>query len=438
MEKPVEIPMQSNSPVIPKNNPWAWVTSLYFIQGIPYGIVMFVAVVMYKNLGLSNSEMAFYTSWLYLPWVIKPIWSPLVDLLKSKKWWTVSMQFVVGVTLAGIAFSLSMPFWLQMSLAFFWLLAFASATHDIAADGFYLLSLRTDQQAFFVGIRSLAYRISMLFSQGAIVWMGGYLEERFGVISTAWAYILYGLGALMVLSAIYHRIVMPAVEEERTYKGFKEILLEFGYTFQAFFQKKQVVVAILFMLLYRLGEAQLVKIAAPFLLDDTAAGGLGMTTQQVGIVYGTMGPIGLIIGGILGGIVISRNGLKFWMWYMVSAINLPQIAYILLAYFQPESLFIASAAIFVETFGYGFGFTAYMVFMMYFSDGKYKTAHYALCTGFMAMSMMIPGFFSGWLQESMGYTLFFCWVLLSGIPGFYIISKLKLPADFGRKTDKKS
>jgi PAT family beta-lactamase induction signal transducer AmpG len=424
-----EIPEQEK-PV--KNKPWSWVPSLYFIQGIPYGVVMFVAVVMYKNMGLGNAEVAFYTSWLYLPWVIKPLWAPIVDLLKSKKWWTVGMEFIVGVTLAGIAFTLPFSFWVQGSLALFWLLAFSSATHDIAADGFYMLGLRDDQQAFFVGIRSLAYRISMLFTQGAVVWLGGYFEQSLGVVSTAWSYILYGLAALMAVLALYHYFILPKVEEDRAFKGYGAIIREFGVTIKTFFQKDQAGIAIAFILLYRLGEAQLVKMTAPFFLDEAAAGGLGLTTQQVGIAYGTVGPVGLILGGILGGIAISRKGLKYWMWYMAAALNLPQIAYVLLAYFQISDLWLVSTAVFIETFGYGFGFTAFMVFMMYFSEGNYKTAHYALCSGFMALGMMLPGLFSGLVQEAVGYELFFIWVLISGIPGFYIISRLRINPEYGR------
>lgn len=421
-------------PVGVGHSPWRWVPSLYFTQGIPYGAVMFVAVVLYKNMGLSNAEVAFYTSWLYLPWVIKPIWAPIVDLLKSKKWWTVTMEFFVGVMLAGIAFSLPFSFWVQSSLAFFWLAAFSSATHDIAADGFYLLGLRSHQQAYFVGIRSLAYRLSMLFTQGAVVWLGGYFEQKLGIVSLAWMYVLYALAALMIVAAIYHYFAMPAIEQEQERKGAEKIVREFGYTFKAFFKKEQVVWGLAFLLLYRLGEAQLVKMASPFLLDAPEAGGLGLSTQEVGIAYGTVGAIGLIIGGILGGMLISQKGLKYWLWYMGAALNLPTITYVLMAYFRPESLWVISSSIFVETLGYGFGFTAYMVYMMYLSDGQYKTAHYALCTGFMALGMMLPGFASGWLQEVMGYYPFFIWVLLSGIPGLLMISKLKIDPDFGRKT----
>lgn len=415
-----------------KSSPWKWVPSLYFIEGIPYGVTMFVTVVMYKNLGLSNSEIAFYTSWLYLPWVIKPIWSPFIDILKTKKWWTVVMQFTVGVAFAGIAFTLPFAFWIQSTLALFWLAAFSSATHDIAADGFYLLGLNKSKQAFFVGIRSLSYRLSMLFTQGVVVWIGGYLEEKTGAVSTAWMYVLCGLAILMVISGLYHALAMPAIEQEKEKETIPQIIKEFGYTFKTFIQKDQIGVAVAFILIYRLGEAQLVKMGAPFLLDEPAAGGLGLSTQQVGIVYGTVGPIGLIIGGILGGVVISRKGLKHWIWYMLIAINLPQIVYVVLAYTLTNNMVFIGSSIFIETFGYGFGFTAYMVYMMYFADGKYKTAHYALCTGLMALGMMIPGLFSGWLQEQLGYQNFFIWVFLSGIPGFFIVYYLKINPSHGK------
>jgi PAT family beta-lactamase induction signal transducer AmpG len=394
---------------------------------------MYVAVVMYKKLGLNNTDIAFYTSWLYLPWVIKPLWAPLVELFKSNKWWTVTLQSLIGISFAGIAFSLPTPFWLQTSMAFLWLTAFSSATHDIAADGFYLAALRSQEQAFFVGIRSLAYRASMLFTQGAVVWTGGWLELKTGSIATAWLYVLCMLSLMMFTASCYHFWKMPAIESNVSKRTLSEIGLDFFRTFYSFFHKKNVWIAVGFLLLYRLGEAQLVKMGAPFLLDSAEEGGLGLSTRQVGIVYGTTGPIGLILGGVLGGIVISRKGLRFWLWTMAAAINLPQLVYIFMAWLQITNLPLISSAIFLETFGYGFGFTAYMVFMMYLADGPFKTAHYALCTGFMALGMMIPGLFSGWLQAHMGYTVFFIWVLLSGIPGVLLIPWLNIPETFGRK-----
>lgn len=416
-------------------SPWTWVPALYFIQGLPYGIVMYVATVMYKNMGMGNEELAYYTSWLYLPWVIKPFWAPIVEVLGTKRNWILLMQFVVGACLAGVAFTLPTPFWVQGTLACFWLLAFSSATHDIAADGFYMIGLRSDQQAFFVGIRSLAFRLSMLFTQGAVVWMGGYLEQTTGNISAAWAYVMGASGAVMFLMALYHLLVLPRAERERSAQTVNQVVSEFGATFLSFFRKPGVWMAIGFLLCYRLGEALLVKMAQPFLLDKLEVGGLGLSTQEVGIAYGTAGPAGLILGGILGGIAISRKGLRYWLWPMLAAINLPHLTYIFLAYVLPSNLYLISGAVAVETFGYGFGFAAYMVYMMYFADGPYKTAHYALCSGFMALSMMLPGMVSGWLQEQLGYQHYFLFILACALPSILIVARLKVDAAYGRKQD---
>ncbi|PWJ44395.1 MFS transporter [Sediminitomix flava] len=415
---------------IKQKSPWTWIPSLYFMEGLPYGLVMYVTTILYKNMGLSNTELAFYTSWLYLPWVIKPIWSPFIDILKTKRWWILIMQFVIGVALAGIAFTLNTEFWFQASLAFFWLIAFSSATHDIAADGFYMIGASKDDQAYFIGIRSLFYRISMVFTQGGVVVLGGYLEKEFNSVPMAWSVTLGVMAILMAVSWLYHSVFIPKVEttsEEEKSAG--NIINEFFATFKTFFEKEGVWLSIAFLLLYRFGEAQLVKMAQPFLLDTAEVGGLGLSTTEVGTVYGTVGPIGLILGGILGGMAVSKYGLKKMIWIMLVAINLPHMTYIYLSWVLPENLYLIGGSIIFETFGYGFGFTAYMMYMIHMSEGKYKTAHFAIATAFMALSMMIPGLFSGKLQEVLGYDNFFVWVLLSGIPSIWIVKKIheKLP-----------
>jgi len=416
-------------------NPWAWIPTLYFAEGLPYIIVMTVSVIMYKRLDISNTDIALYTSWLYLPWVIKPLWSPVVDILRTKRFWIVSMQLVVGASLAGVAFTLPADRFFQYTLAFFWLLAFSSATHDIAADGFYMLGLSKHHQAFFVGIRNTFYRIAMLTGQGLIVILAGQMETITGTIKLAWSITLFILGGLFVLFFIWHSLILPHPDKDvkRTAGSVTKVFKDFIATFVSFFRKDGIGLSLVFILIFRLGEAQLVKLAPPFLLDPTEEGGLGLTTSIYGLTYGTAGPVALTLGGILGGIVISRNGLKKWMLPMVFAMNLPNLVYVFLSFVQPQSLGIITASIFVEQFGYGFGFTAFMLYLIYISEGEHKTAHYALCTGFMALGMMLPGMVSGWIQEQIGYNHFFIWVMISTIPGFIIINYLKYDPKFGTK-----
>ncbi|PVX50767.1 PAT family beta-lactamase induction signal transducer AmpG [Balneicella halophila] len=613
-------------------NPWVWIPTLYFAEGIPYVIVMTVSVIMYKRFGLSNTDIALYTSWLYLPWVIKPFWSPFVDILKTKRWWIVLMQLFIGAGLAGIALTLPTPFYFKASLAFFWLLAFSSATHDIAADGFYMLALDDSQQSFFVGIRSTFYRLAMITGQGLLIILAGALEimtgsdpmyvnvttspteqvdynfenipedlsnideltfvvypknvtintnkistdslsslkefarehntkngfialseteklkknrldggetwwshnistplanaivKNFGVkkevitkttddkvgnaklvavrlnkqpeedkeivlntgfakgdksisigsgerlvfnsmnwnvpayilvqldpklegvtsasfkgisgnIPLAWSITFFIMAGFFILIFVYHRFVLPrpASDHGSAANSPSDILHEFGITFVSFFKKRGIFIAILFMLLYRLGEALLVKLSSPFLLDIKEFGGLGLTTGEVGFVYGTVGVISLTVGGILGGIAVNKKGLKYWLWPMVLAITLPNLAYLYLSTYMPESMILINTAVALEQFGYGFGFTAYMMYMIYFSEGKHKTAHYAICTGFMALGMMLPGMVAGWIQELIGYQHFFILVILCAIPTFLVIPFLKVDPDFGKK-----
>jgi MFS transporter, PAT family, beta-lactamase induction signal transducer AmpG len=619
-------------------SPWKWIPSLYFAQGIPYVVVMLVSVIMYKRLGISNTEIALYTSWLYLPWVIKPLWSPLVDLVKTKRWWVVTMQLLVGAGLAGIAFSIPAPGFFQWTLAFMWLLAFSSATHDIAADGLYMLGLSKHDQAWFVGVRSTFYRIAMITGQGLLIIFAGYIESNSGletinigvsaspqteislpghpndlqitaqsgelriltypeqlVISTqrndqavvdsikaaardwnvrqnfyqvagqvagsgdsglvdeqvdspglwsrlvasplegflqrnfgqpdeivsddglagnvgvvyfylsaapevgeevilnfgresgdnsislvegerfvftadnwntpamaviqldpklevtsealfrgragniplAWSITFFLLTGMFICFFLYHRYALPRVAADKPVVQGEDqsVFTEFFRTFALFFKKKQIGVILLFLLFYRFGEAQLVKLASPFLLDAQEAGGLALTTGEVGFVYGTVGILALTFGGILGGILASRNGLRFWLWPMIIAINLPNAVYIYLAYAMPESFLIINLAVAVEQFGYGFGFTAYMLYMIYVSEGEHKTAHFAITTGFMALGMMIPGMFSGWIQDIVGYQNFFVWVLIATAPAFIIAYFVKIDPEFGKKTE---
>lgn len=605
-------------------SPWAWIPTLYFAEGMPYVVVMTVSVIMYKRMGISNTDIALYTSWLYLPWVIKPFWSPIVDLLKTKRWWIVIMQLLIGAGLAGIAFTIPMPSFFQYTLAFFWLMAFSSATHDIAADGFYMLGLEEHEQAFFVGIRSTFYRLAMITGQGLLIILAGSLESRTGLepvrfeissepnqksesqglnenqtfaektgdlrfvlsneslvipiesisneeaneISTwaksnnlangfieeektleenspswwstnisgplknklkaswgktenvgqsgsrkqgnigvmgvhlssspdpgeevvlilgrksgdknfnlihgerlvftgnnwnknawvlvqidpklekassasfeglsgnipfAWSITFYVLTGMFILFFMYHRFILPHPASDVAVAEGKSMLKEFWETWLSFFKKENIGAAIAFLLLFRLGESQLVKLASPFLLDSREVDGLGLTTSDVGLIYGTIGIIFLTIGGILGGYLASKKGLKYWIWWMTIAINLPNLVYVYLSYATPSNFVIIASSVAVEQFGYGFGFTAYMLYMILFAEGKSKTAHFAICTGLMALGMMIPGMISGWLQEIIGYQNFFIWVMICTIPGFIVVKFLKIDPRFGIK-----
>ena len=416
-------------------SPWAWVPTLYFAEGVPYVAVMTISVIIYKRLGLSNTDITLYTSWLYLPWVIKPLWSPFVDMLRTKRWWILAMQVLIAAALAGVAFTIPGPLWLQGSLSFFWLLAFSSATHDIAADGFYMLGLEQHEQAYFVGIRSTFYRIATIFSSGLLVGLAGVLQVLTRSISYAWSLVFYLIAGLFIALWLYHSWALPRPTEDahRVQKTAADIISEFWNTLVTFFQKPQVWVGICFMLFYRMPEGLLAKVSALFLVDKMANGGLGLSDVEFGMVQGTVGVIGLTLGGILGGIAASKDGLKRWLWPMVMAITIPDLVYVYLSCALPTSLLIINICIFLEQFGYGFGFSAYMLYLIYYSQGEHKTAHYALCTAFMALSMMIPGLFAGALQESVGYRAFFVIVVVSCVMTYIVSGQLKIDPDFGKK-----
>lgn len=417
------------------SSPWMWVPSLYFAEGLPYVVINILSVAMYKCMDISNTEIAFYTSWLYLPWVIKPLWSPFIDLLRTKRWWIVVMQLLLGAGMVGIAFTIPTTHFFQCTLALFWLMAFSSATHDIAADGFYMLGLNTQQQAFFVGIRSTFYRIATIAGQGLLIMLAGYVERTTGNISFAWSLTFFIAAGLLLGLWMYHTFILPSPEPEQKRESVssRSIAKEFWITFRSFFQKDGAWVAILFMLLYRFPEAQLTKMEIPFLKDSLAAGGLGMTTEQIGFTQGTVGIIGLTLGGILGGYAVSRHGLKRWLWAMVWAISLPDIVFVFLSYYPATSLWWINICVFIEQFGYGFGFTAYMMYLIYYSRGSHSTAHYAISTAFMALGMMLPGMAAGWLQELMGYQLFFVWIMVCCTATFAVTALLKIDPEFGRK-----
>ena len=416
-----------------KSKAWAWIPTLYFSQGIPNVAVATLAVVMYKNLDVPNTQIALYTSWLYLPWVIKPLWSPLIDLVGTKRGWIVSLQFVIGAALGLIAFTIPTPFFLQATLAVFWLVAFSSATHDIAADGFYLLALEKPEQAAFVGVRSTFFRLAMIAGQGGLVFLVGTLHARTGGYASAWALVFALLAGFFVLVAIYHWRALPRLDIDRPETVASNPWQGWWTVFSAFFRKPEILTILGFLLLYRIAEAQLLKMVIPFLIDDRVDGGLAMSNEQLGAFYGTFGVLALTIGGLVGGYLVSRYGLRKMLWWMVAAMHVPNAVFVVLAVVQPEGLALVGVGLVLEQLGYGFGFTAYMVYMMLAAEGAHKTAHYAICTGFMALGIMLPGMVAGWIQEQLGYANFFWWVLVCAVPSIAASACIKINHDFGRK-----
>ena len=415
------------------NRPWLWVPSLYFAQAIPYVVVMNLTVIMYKDMGISNSDIAFYTSLLYLPWVIKPLWSPIVDMFGTKRRWTVLLQVAVGASLIAVGTVLHTPAFFAVSLAVMWIMAFSSATHDISADGFYMLGLRQQQQAAFVGVRSTFYRLATLVGQGPLVVLAGYLAVSLGDVRQAWAIVFYVLAGIFFAAFAWHQFVLPVPPEDKAVPSTNNPLRDFFGTFAAFFRKRDIWMIVAFILTFRLGEAQLLKLVAPFLKDPVSEGGLGLTTAEYGIAYGTVGIIALTLGGLTGGWLISRLGLKRCLWLMVFAIHLPDLVFVYLSQTQPTDLVTVSAFLALEQFGYGFGFTAMMMYMIMVADGPNKTAHYAICTGLMALGMMVPGMWSGDLQEYLGYKHFFIWTCLATIPAFIVAALVRIDPEFGKK-----
>lgn len=452
----------------------AWVPTLYFFEGIPYFLVNVVSVTLFKRLGMDNASLAALTSLLYLPWVIKPLWSPLVDIYKTKRWWILTMQAALTLSFAVLALSLPHSVGRPVSafvpsLIIFYIAAMLSATHDIAADGFYMLSLSEHHQSLFVGIRSTFYRISSVFGQGVIVVVAGLLETRYGNIPKAWSYTLLGSSFLLLLLSVWHFFALPRKEdvtacadgsavkreglEENSIGNdvkssckdvksegsdanlYKSAGKSFGDAFGSFFRKPGILLAMLFLLFFRLPEAFCVKMLTPFMLDPVSVGGLGLSTTQSGLVYGTVGVIALTIGGISGGIFASRVGLRKALWPMALSLALPCAVYLYMAIVQPAQIWVVYLCVSFDQFGYGFGFTAYLLYMIYFSEGEYKTSHYAICTAFMALSMMVPGFFAGWLQSALGYVGFFVLVMICCLATITLTALLvpHIRPDYGKK-----
>ncbi len=420
-----------------KSSPWAWVPTLYLAEGLPYALAMSVSVVLYKNLGLANDLITFWVGLLGLSWVAKPLWSPVVDLLKTRRLWIWALQLFIGAALAGVALSLPLPHFFQISLALFWLVAFASATHDIAADGFYLLALDEGDQALFSGVRNTFYRVANIAAQGGLVVFAGKMYARTGSYTTAWALALALAADVVLALGIFHRLILPQPAGDRAGRAVSTEIFSanFAETFIAFFRKPQIITLLAFLLLYRFGEAQLLTVAKLFLLDSRPQGGLALTNDQFGKIYGILGVGALLLGGLLGGWAVSQRGLKFWLWPMLLAIHLPDAVFIWLAYARPDNLVAIGVGVAVEQFGYGFGFTAFMLYMIYIARGPHATAHYALCTGFMALGLNLPNLWSGWLQQQLGYPHFFVWVILATIPSFLVAWVIPLDKEFGKRNN---
>ncbi len=414
------------------HKPYRWIPSLYVAEALPYVAVMVMATTLYKRMELSNTELALYTSWLYLPWVIKPLWSPFLAALHTERWWVMAMQLLVGAGFAGIALTLPTAFWLQGSLAFFWLLAFASATHDIAADGLYIIGLDTSEQSLYIGVRSTFYRIGMILGQGALVMLAGRLEHYMAV-PMAWSITFALMAACFLCLFLWHRYALPTVVPHTEGFSVRHLLSEFWLSLTTFFSKPHIVPALLFMLLFRFPEGQLVKIANPFIIDSVDNGGLGMDTEDVGFIYGTLGVIGLLGGGLIGGYLVSRDGLSRWLWPMVLAISVPDAVYVLLSAVSSHSFLLVSSCVLIEQIGYGFGFTAYSLFLVNFSKGERSTAIFSLCTAMQALGMMVPGMVAGYMADHLGYFRFFCWILACCLVTFAVTAFIKVDPSFGRK-----
>lgn len=419
---------------------WSWVPTLYFAEGLPYVLVTGLSAVMYMQLGLTDTQLGLYTGWLSLPWVIKPLWSPFVDLLKTKRWWVLTMQLLIGASLAGIAFTLPTAWWFQATMALFFIIAFASATHDISADGFYMIELDEHEQAKFVGIRNTFYRLAVIFGNGILVSLAGVLQIMFrNRIAFTWSLLFYGLSGIFIALWLYHGLCMPRPDADtqkdssvsEVWGGLKVMLS----TFFTKFPMKETVIVMLFLLFYRFPEALLNTMTKTFLMRPNSSGGLALSPQEYGLANGTIGLVGLLLGGIVGGVLVSRDGMKRWLWPMVCAITLPDIVYIILSYTLTSNIAIISTCLFIEQFGYGLGFTVLTLYMLFYSQGKYKTAHYAICTGISYLGLMVPGMVSGYIKDAVGYQSFFIIVMVSCVITFLVTAFLKIDPEFGKKKE---
>lgn len=416
--------------------PYAWVPSLYMGEALPFSAVMLLSLVMFKEMGMTDSQITLYTGWLGTPWVIKPIWSPIVDNLKTKRWWIVSMQFLMGVALAMVALTLPTAFWLKASLAVLMVIAFASATHDISADGFYIIALSDKDQELYVGVRNTFYRVGLVIGQGGLVLLVGYMQEgTFGAwlqpMLSSWMAVFIIMAALMVVLGVYHACMLPKVERsvhERFDIG--EQVREFVKTLRVFVGKPHIVSALCFILLFRLPEGLLTKIVPLFLMRSADEGGLAMSDTDFGLIYGTLGVIGLLAGGLVGGWAVSRWGLKRCLWPLVMCITLPDVVYVYLSYCPTDNMWLVGSCVCVEQIGYGLGFAAYTLYLVTFSRGERSTAVFSICTaGQYLGGVMLPGMVSGLISENIGYQKFFLLIMLFCLVTFAVTAIVKIDED---------
>lgn len=403
-------------------NPWFYVPTTYFAEGLPYVVVNTLVVVLYKRLNVSNDVIAFLTSWLFLPWTIKFLWGPVVDTVGTKRKWIIYTEMLMAIAALVSSFFLKNSFFLYITLTCFMFMAFMSATHDIAVDGFYMLSMDDKKQAFFIGIRAFAYRLAMLFSSSVLLIYAGKLEERTADIAGSWKIIITLISLIIGILFLYHTFFLPFPDSDSNKKFNFD---EFKQAFISYFKLEKIWVAVSFIILYRFGEAMLIKITPLFMLDPLSKGGLGLLTGDYGRVYGTSGLISLITGNILGGIAISKWGLRKCIWSMALLLNLPDLVYVYMAYNNTLPLSYVYFLVSFEQFGYGLGTTAFMYYLIQITDERYKTSHFAISTSIMAMGLMIPGMFSGKLQVGYGYPIFFIIACIATIPGMLLIPFLK-------------
>lgn len=432
--------MNPASVINKKNRPWGWIPSLYLAEGLPYSVVNVLTATMFTTMDVPLATMTFYTGLIGLPWIIKPFWSPFIDLIKTKRWWTLLMQALMCLGMFLIGFILPSSNFFILSIIIFWIIAFLSATHDVAADGFYMMALDERQQAEYVGVRSTVYKIATLIGQGGLIFIAGKLIDSNSLsVAFSWSVTFFILGALFLIIFLWDLKIMPVPAKDRPVPGVttRKIIIDFANTFVSFFRRKHIWLALTFMILYRLPEALCLKIVPPFLLDSISQGGLGLSTAEVGTANGIVGVIGLLAGGIIGGMAIGKAGLKKWIWPMALSLSLPSVVYLIFALYQPTNFIWICTGIAFEQFGYGFGYTAIMMYLIYFCAGENQTSHFAFCTAFMLLGLIGPGMIAGWLFDKFislssvsdsfapGYIYFFSFVMITCLISFLSVALVR-------------
>lgn len=404
-----------------KNSPILWVPTVYFAMGLPFVALSMVSVLMFSDMEISNTQITFWTSLIMLPWTLKPLWSPFLEMFKTKKHFVVITQIVTGVAFALVALSLPLPDFFCYAIALMGVIAFSGATHDIAGDGVYLTELNPTQQAKYIGWQGAFYNLAKILTNGGLVYLAGTLKNTLGIVH-AWMLIMFICAAIMILLSLYHMRILPSGgSAEVQIHSVKDAMRSLWEVIRSFFTKKHIIYYIIFIVLYRFAEGYAVKIVPLFLKAPVSDGGLGLEVTDIGLVYGTFGAAAFILGSILGGYYISAYGLRKVLFSLCCAFNIPFVVYLLLAIYQPSNLWIVGSAVVFEYFGYGFGFVGLMLFMMQqVAPGKHQMAHYAFATGIMNLGVMLPGMMSGYLSDKLGYQNFFIWVLIATIPAFLI------------------